>query len=78
MKRKVYSSHQKPDKVTNLISGIRRRGWLGRNNKPFTIVYYFEYTYALCKKRVVVQNKSNLLLRIFWNSQEYYNYLQLM
>jgi hypothetical protein len=39
MKRKVYSSHQKPDKVTNPISGIRRRGWLGKNNKTFLLLY---------------------------------------
>ncbi len=29
------------------------------------------------KKSIVVQNKSNLLLMIFWNSRENYNYLQI-
>ncbi len=31
---------------------------------------------SLCKKRVAVQNKFNLILQIFWNEREHYNYIQ--
>ncbi len=32
---------------------------------------------TICNKRVVVQNKMNLLLKIFWDIHEHYNYLQI-
>ncbi len=40
-------------------------------------VYKLISFYILCKKRVVVQNKLYLQLKIFWNQHEHYNYLQL-
>ncbi len=30
-----------------------------------------------CKKKVVAQNKTNLLLKKFWAEHEHYNYLQI-